>query len=72
MQNYASLTLEMLCYYKGTTEYLTCYIPLIARIRPMKSATLSASPSVTNTSAQFHRTQATRRIEQVKYSLVPL
>ena len=45
---------EMLCCYcKGTTEYLTCSIPLIARIRPMKFETLSALPSVTNISAQL-------------------
>jgi hypothetical protein len=44
---------EMLCYGKGTTEYLTCSIPLIARIRPMKFETLSALPSVTNISAQL-------------------
>ena len=41
------------CYDKGTTEYLTCSIPLIARILPIKPATLSALPSVTNTSAQL-------------------
>ena len=34
-------------------QYLPCSIPLIARIRPMKFETLSALPSVTNTSAQL-------------------
>ena len=34
-------------------QYLPCSIPLIARIRPIKFETLSALPSVTNTSAQL-------------------
>ena len=42
----------MICYCKGTTEYLTCSIPLIARIRPI-NLKLPALPSVTNTSAQL-------------------